>query len=202
VSEDTATSARIEELERRLAAEREIRERLVAIAAQLNSTFRLDELLDLVLAAATDLLEAEAGSLMLADEETGDLTIEVTSGSSDVDLAHSRIPAGQGIVGWAIEHREAVIVDDPASDPRFYGDVDASTGFTTNDLLVVPMFVRDRPIGVVELINKLGETPFSEADIGLASAFAGLAAIALDNAALYGKLTDAVVTARMSYRLG
>jgi GAF domain-containing protein len=63
------------------------------------------------------------------------------------------------------------------------------------------MLVKDRGIGVVEVLNKRNDTEFTERDTELATAFASLAAIAIDNANLYSQLADAVVTARMSYRL-
>jgi GAF domain-containing protein len=63
------------------------------------------------------------------------------------------------------------------------------------------MLVKDRAIGVVEVINRRHNARFTERDAELATAFASLAAIAIDNAQLYAQLADAVVTARMSYRL-
>ncbi len=77
----------------------------------------------------------------------------------------------------------------------------AAIGFETRNLLATPMLVKDRAIGVVEVINKRGADGFTDADVELAGALAGLAATAIDNAAMYGRLADAVVTARMSYRL-
>ena len=65
----------------------------------------------------------------------------------------------------------------------------------------VPMLVKDRAVGVVEVINKEAADGFSEGDVELATALANLAAIALDNARMYAQLADAVVAARMSYRL-
>ena len=56
-------------------------------------------------------------------------------------------------------------------------------------------------IGVVEVINKQHNARFTERDTELAAALASLAAVAIDNANLYAQLADAVVTARMSYRL-
>ena len=64
----------------------------------------------------------------------------------------------------------------------------------------MPLRVRDETIGVVEVINKR-DGSFSEMDAELAQALANQAAIAIDNARLYAKLADAVVTSRMSYRL-
>jgi GAF domain-containing protein len=55
-------------------------------------------------------------------------------------------------------------------------------------------------IGVVEVINK-GDGSFNEQDLAMATALAGQAATAIDNARLYARLADAVVTSRMSYRL-
>lgn len=199
MSEDLKT--RIADLERQLEVEVAVRGRLVAIATRLNSTFELGELLQLIVDSAADLLDAETGSLMLVDEDTGDLIIEISADSTETGLVESRVPAGQGIAGWTARERQPVVVDDPASDPRFYKDLDAATGFETRNLLSVPLLVKDRCVGVLEVLNKRGEGPFTSGDVELATAFAGLAAIALDNASMYSRLANALVTARMSYRL-
>ena len=65
-------------------------------------------------------------------------------------------------------------------------------------MLAVPMTSRDRTIGVIEVINKR-EGSFDERDQRLATALAAQAAVAIDNARLYARLADAVVTTRMSY---
>jgi GAF domain-containing protein len=67
--------------------------------------------------------------------------------------------------------------------------------------MAVPLQVRGRTIGVVESINTRDRANFTSEDVSLAGALAGQAAIAIDNARLYRHLSDALVTARMSYRL-
>ena len=62
------------------------------------------------------------------------------------------------------------------------------------------MATRERTIGVIEVINKR-DGAFDERDQKVATALANHAAIAVDNARLYARLADAVVTSRMSYRL-
>ena len=111
-----------------------------------------------------------------------------------------RVPAGQGIAGWVVDHDETVVVDDPKSDDRFYEGMDEAIGFETRNLVAVPLRVRGRVIGAVEAINKR-EGGFGEGDVELAAALSNQAAIAIDNARLYAKLADAVVASRMSYRL-
>jgi GAF domain-containing protein len=56
-------------------------------------------------------------------------------------------------------------------------------------------------IGALEAINKQGGAAFNSSDLERAEALASLASVAIDNSRMYQKLTDAVVTARMSYRL-
>ncbi len=199
---DTAQlEVRIAELEQQLADEAAMRQRLVQVATSLSSTLNIDELLQLVMDTASDLLSAETSSLMLVDQETGELVIEVATGDVAADVVKRRVPAGKGIAGWTLERRQPLVVNDPTSDERFYQDVGDAVGFETRNLLAVPLTVKDRPIGVVEVINKRGGATFDDRDVELAAAVASLAAVALDNATLYARLADAVVTARMSYRL-
>lgn len=192
---------RVAELEQRLEQEVGRFKRLVEVATVLNSTLNLDELLAKIMASATELVGAETSSLLLADEKTEDLTFTVVDGDVAATLADQKVPAGQGVAGWALQHREPVVVDDPASDPRFYQGVDTSSGFATRSLVAIPLLVKDRPVGVIEMINKVGGGGFTPLDVEVGEALASFAAVALDNANMYARLADAVVTARMSYRL-
>jgi GAF domain-containing protein len=175
--------------------------RLVEITGLLNSTLRLEELLALVMRSAADLLEGEAASLLLVNEESGDLIFEVATREGDERIAGTSVPAGQGIAGWVVEHGESAVVASPQEDPRFYGGIDEASEFETRNLIAVPLKVKDRVIGVVEVINKRDGGSFDEKDLDIAVALTNQAAIAIDNARLYARLADAVVTARMSYRL-
>ncbi len=192
---------RVAELERALEAEVSARKHLIDIAVKLSSTLNLSELLQLIMSSAAQLLDAETSSLLLVDEDTDELIIEVATGSTGGDVVQRRVPAGAGIAGWVLKHREPAVVDDPSSDDRFYRDVSAAIGFETDNLLAVPMLHKERALGVVEVINKRGPAGFDDRDVELAGALASLAAIAVENARMYSQLADAVVAARMSYRL-
>lgn len=188
-------------LEGQLHQEVTARKRLVETAIQLTSTFERDKLLKLTMSSATELLDAETSSLMLVDEDAGELVIAVATGEIGPKAERQRFPIGAGIAGWTLANRQVAVVHDPASDPRFFPEVGQSLQFATKNLLAVPLLVKDRAIGVVEVLNKRNDAQFTERDAELAAAFASLAAIAIDNANLYVQLADAVVTARMSYRL-
>lgn len=172
--------------------------RLVEVATQLNSTLNLDELLQAIMAATTELLGAESSSLLLLDEEADELEFKVATG--DPELVGVRMPSGQGIAGAALAQQQPVVQDNVAGDTRHYAEVDKAAGSTTRNLIAVPLLLKDRAIGVLEAIN-LASADLSDEDSDIAKALAALAAVAIDNATMYARLADAVVAARMSYRI-
>ena len=100
-----------------------------------------------------------------------------------------------------VQHAEPVIIDNPGEDERFYDRLDRATNFETRNMLAVPLMVKDRVIGVVEIINKQNASGFGQKDLELAVALTNQASVAIDNTRMYARLADAVVTSRLSYRL-
>ena len=188
-------------LERELEAEREARRGLVNASVSLNSLLSLPELLAAIMRTATDLMNAETSSLMLLDEATNELTFEVATGDPAAEVAQMRVPADRGVAGWVLKNKKPALVKDVQKDERFYAQIDRASGFKTSSMLAVPLDIRGRVIGVVEMINKRGGSGFTERDQEIASAFAAQAAVAIENARLYLKLADALVESRRSYRL-
>jgi GAF domain-containing protein len=174
---------------------------LIQVTTMLNSTLNLSDLLQLIMTSAADLLHAETSSLMLVDEETGEMTFEVATGEPGQEVVKYRVPPGQGIAGWVVQNAQPLVIDNPAEDERFYDRLDKATGFETRNMLAVPLQVKDRVIGVVEVINKLDAPGFSQKDLELAVALTNQASVAIDNTRMYARLADAVVTSRLSYRL-
>jgi GAF domain-containing protein len=175
--------------------------RLIHIGTQLGTTLQLPELLKLIIESAKEMFQAEACSVILVDEDTGDLTFEAAVGDKSQEVAQQRIPAGKGIAGRVVQTGEPVVVASASQAPDFFSGVDQAVGFQTRNMLAVPLKVRGRTIGVMEIINTRSRADFSGEDLQLAGALASQAAIAIDNARLYQQLSDALLTARMSYRL-
>jgi GAF domain-containing protein len=172
--------------------------KLIQVATQLTSTHNLDDLLHAVIAATADLLCAEDGSILLLDEGTGELVFKVASGSPE--LAGTRMAAHEGIAGAALASGEPLVIADAAADPRFYAGIDQAIGHRTRNVVAIPLILRGRPLGVLEAINRpVGD--LAGDDLEVAKALASLATVAIDNATMYANLADAVVAARLSYRL-
>ncbi len=166
------------------------------VGRSLTSTLDLDPLLSQILESAVDILRSEAGSLLLVDEVTDELMFVVTTGPVAGDLNGVRLPPGTGLVGKAVESRNYVIDNNVQQSKDWFEKTDENTGFITRSLLVVPMEVRDKVIGVIEVINKMDGSPFSPDDQRLLSAFTAQAAVAIENARLF-TMTDQALTARV-----
>jgi signal transduction histidine kinase len=154
------------------------------ITRQLTSTLEEEPLLRNILENAVAILNCEAGSLFVMDEPTGDLIFRVTVGPVATNLLGQRIPAGTGIVGRAVQLRSPVIENDAQRSLTRYENTDKQTGFISRSLLAVPMQIKDRVLGVIEVINRRDGLPFVEDDQNLLTAFAGQAAVAIENARL------------------
>ncbi|RLD06815.1 MAG: hypothetical protein DRI32_01985 [Chloroflexi bacterium] len=166
------------------------------ITQQLTSTLEHEPLLQNILESAVQILDCEAGSLFMVDEDTEELIFTVTVGPAASDLIGKRIPAGQGIVGEAVETRAPVVENNTGDSKDWSKSTDDETGFNTQSLLAVPLQIKGHVIGVVEIINKKDKLPFVDADKNLLTAFAGQAAVAIENARLY-TLTDQELNARV-----
>jgi len=152
-------------------------------AQAITSEVALRPLLQRVLYSALSVVDAADGSLLLLDEETGELAFVVVQGQVATELPGYRLAPGEGIAGWVAEHRQAVIVNDPAHDPRFFPGVDQLFGFETRCLLAVPLAVADKVVGVIEVVNKFSPEGFTAADVHLLTLLADLAATAIMAAA-------------------
>ena len=186
----------------RLFAETNIRARQLAalnditrqiVAAELD----VEKLLQLITASATDILGAAAGSLLLTvDDGSGDLQFRVAVGGSGEELIGSRLPVGRGLVGEVASTGKPVIVNDAASDPRWGGELSKGS-FRTNAILAVPLVTQNNVIGVLEVLNKKSGTSFNRDDVDLLTAFAGQAAVAIENARLF-QMTDLQLSERLT----
>src|SRR5437016_4264181 len=83
--------------------------------------------------------------------------------------------------GWVARNRQAVRLDDVASDPRHFTGVGRQTGLVPRTMICVPMLSKDELRGVLQIINKVDGTTFTEAELRLAQTLADHAAIAIEN---------------------
>jgi len=174
---------RIEEKVKRLAL-------LSQLSQILNSTLDTKEIRRRAMEAATQLMKAEVGSLLLVHEEKRYLYFEVALGEREEDIKTISLNFGEGIAGWVAQHGKPLIVNSPKKDRRFFKGVDEKTEFKTRNIICVPVRVKEKTVGVLEAINKKGKGRFNQEDLSLLTSLADQVAIALDNSRLYQELEE------------
>ena len=158
---------------------------LSEIGIVLTSTLNLKMVLDLVMTKVKEVLDVEAGSLLLLGKEDKELTFEIALGEKWQALKGKRIGVEQSIFGQLVKSGEPLLIPDVSKEERFDSSLDEEAGFATRSTLCVPITTRGKVIGVLQVINRRDETPFTEDDMSLVSSIARYAAIAIENARLY-----------------
>lgn len=130
--------------------------RLVELAVELTSTLDLDELLERIMRATSEVLDARSASLLL--HEADDDTLRVAASTAEPGLIGHRLPATSGVAGECFTSGKPVVVHDAAADGRVSG------GTRTESLLAVPLVARERAIGVLEAVNN-ADGWFEEEDV-------------------------------------
>ncbi len=159
-------------------------QRLLETSSDLASTLDLDSLLGRIVEVAAELTEAEAASLLLYDQETQHLYFEAATGGINEAMGKTPIPVGNSIAGWIFTEGKPILVDDVLRDSRFFREVDVLTRFRTRNVLGAPLRTKDKPIGVIEVVNKQ-QGMFDEDDVRLLETLAAQAAVAIENSRLF-----------------
>jgi len=173
------------------------------IAKLVMSTLDTEEVPRRLMQQIVRLFGAEAASLWKTDRRTGmiepvlvlDWKGEEQALSKSIrEMPPGSFRFGKGILGRVAEAGTPMIVNDVEAEPWWDRSVDAVTGFTTKSILAVPLVYRQVVVGIVEVVNRLDDDPFTVRDQELLTAIASSAAIALENARLYERKIEEVRT--------
>jgi len=127
---------------------------------------------------------SQAASLLLHDAQGRELAFTASRALQPGVIDGVRLRCDQGIAGWVARQRQALRLDDASRDPRHYSGLVERTGLTPRSLLCVPMVNKNVLLGVIEVINKLDGSSFTDDEQRLVQTLADHAAIAIENAAL------------------
>ena len=146
-------------------------ERLMEINITLNSTLALDQVLDLIIANAVEMLDCEAGSILLYNKEKDCLYFSASTSADSKTLAGIPVPLSDSLAGAIFSRNIPVVVNNVDTDIRHNASVAAQINFRTRSLLGVPMRIQNRMTGVLEALNKKQGT-FTEEDVKILTAIA------------------------------
>ena len=127
----------------------------------------------------SELLDLNICSIMLRDKLTADLTIKGSKGLDDEIIRKTRVRVGDQIAGWVASEGQPLLIEDIETDLHFSRI--SIPQYNTKSLLSVPIKIRNRVIGVVNLNNKRTAAPFNKRDLYIAANFSERVSHFLDN---------------------
>ncbi|UFS70056.1 sensor domain-containing diguanylate cyclase [Geomonas sp. RF6] len=137
-----------------------------------------EELYQITLGIAADLLGATQGSIMLMDKGGDSLNIVFTKGMSLNVAKCLTLKVGKGIAGSVAKSGTPLLVNDVETDDRV--GMANRPRFKSKSLLCIPLKLKDKIIGVLNLSDKKNLSPFTESDLQLLTSFAGLASLIIE----------------------
>ncbi len=160
----------------------------------MSAILNLDELVDFIIEKATEVMEAEKGSLMLLDEESGELKIKGARGLKAEIIENTKIKLGQMIAGKVAQEGQPMLVEDIEKDKRFVGRK-VRSHYKSKSFISMPLKKEKKVSGVINLSDKIGRSPvFTESDLRFLSILIQQSATSIENAKLYQEITSLAIT--------
>ena len=162
---------------------------LMEFSAIINSTLDTSHVRERAIQAATQLLQADAGSLLLVDPDTDELFFEVATGEKGEKLKEIRLKIGEGVAGWVVQTGESAVINDVQKDSRFFKGADQASSYDTRSMIAVPVRSGKNIIGVLQAVNKC-EAGFTSEDLEMLTSLAHQVGPAIENSRMYETMRE------------
>ena len=168
---------------------------LFEISKTINIDTGIESLLARILDSALEITKAKRGSILLLDENTGELTVRAARGLSEEVINNTKIPLGEGIAGRVAKEGKPLLVSGAEQVPG----QGSSSRYETNSFLSIPLMgkylgSRENTVGVINVTDKISRENFTDREETLLSVLAGQAAVAVENANIYSQLQSKILT--------
>lgn len=140
------------------------------------------ELVNDLLTLALHACDSENGSLILVDDDNGELVFAEVIGSNRESLLDHRMPPGTGIVGQVVATRQAMLVSDVRASAHWSPEVDEAIGFDTLALMCAPLITAGQVYGAIEVVNLVSGEGFDDNDLAVLRVTANFVSQALQEA--------------------
>lgn len=162
--------------------------KLLDVVRDLSATQDFDSYLQKILSHATEMTESETASILEYDPQTKELCFTVVPWFHRDLLKGVKIPVDKSAAGWVVREMKPLTIVDVKQDARYFPVADRLSHFQTRSLLAVPLVLREKAIGVIEVLNKTGSTDYTEEDTRILETLATLAALAIHDHTLENRL--------------
>ncbi|MGA9531641.1 MAG: GAF domain-containing protein [Anaerolineales bacterium] len=160
---------------------------LIQTSASISASLDLETVLRLIAEQAKRLLKADGSRIHMLDPSTSTLRTLVAMDPQAEAMLDMELAPEEGLAGHVLQSGEALVINNPASDPRGR-QVPGTPDEEPECLALAPLNIRQRTMGVMAVRRMGSERPFQAADLNVLTAFAAHAAVAIENADLYGQI--------------
>lgn len=137
---------------------------LEQLSALVTSDIKFQDFTREVLLLLSKAVPSEAGSILEVNHTEKTLFFRATSGRVSDKIVNFCVPLGKGIAGNVVETLHPMIVDEAKQNDLHLKSISENLGFEVNNMIAVPVLIRGNLYGVLELINRQGQSSFTEAD--------------------------------------
>ncbi len=161
-------------------------------AATINTSLRLEDVLQRILKQTIQAMQVETVALALFDPSTDELVFRAATGHNANNILNRRIPPGQGLANLVVKDGQGVVIPDVSQDQRFK-NADRFGGIETRAMAIAPIQVPGEVIGVLEVINPTaGE--FDPDDLLVLTGLGSLAGTSIQNAQQFERMDPRINT--------
>ncbi|MDQ7822664.1 MAG: GAF domain-containing protein [Candidatus Eremiobacteraeota bacterium] len=161
---------------------------LYRVSNIMDTTAHIQDALDMIIKTVARLLEAERVQIMLLTEDESEIYVRASWSQDGKPFGVPRMKVGEGVAGWVIKHGKPYSIRDTSNDPVFIPSPDGQKELKS--LLCVPLMVKNKKLGVINVGTKHRERAFSDDDIKTLVMISSRAALAIENAQLAEKIRD------------
>ena len=163
-------------------------DRLLEVIRLLGTSLKLETFLDTLISAASELTGCEVASILELDEGGKQLRFTATPWFHRDLLKGIKVPLETSLAGFALQNGQPVVAPDVSAESRHFKGADQAARFATRSLMAVPIIYHGEKLGVLEVVNKLEQTDYTEEDRIILETLASQAAMALQNLRLVARV--------------
>ncbi len=178
----------------------EIINNLLEAISNINKSLQIRNVLVKTMEHLEDALGVEASSIWEFDDGKKELFFRLVRGDKSNIIKEKRLKVGEGIAGKTVMTKKFRIINEPLNVLEWKPEFDKISGFKTKNMIVGPLTIENKIIGVIQLVNKK-KGIFTEKDIDYMKIVSSPISIALENAKLYEKQKDMMFNVSLALSL-
>ncbi|HUW22615.1 MAG TPA: HD domain-containing phosphohydrolase [bacterium] len=176
------------ELSRKVSQKTKALSFLYRIERDVSNKLKMEDVLKVIVEKVGSILNVKICSILLINDKTGKLSVECAKGLEQKILKETELEVGNKISGWVVKHNRPILVKNIEKETHFAKRSEEK--YYNKSLMSVPLAIKDKVIGVINVNNKKSRRIFNQEDFRLLKQIAAQVAIVIENVRLYKSLSN------------